>query len=127
MKKLNYIVLITLLILLFGISIVSNPIYHENKNYPLEYNNPSENLSLIEYNAKYENESYIINGKIKNNIAKEYDYIQIVFNLYNKDNKIIGTAVSNLNNIDSYEKLTFKIENNINNIERCELKEITGF
>ena len=41
-----------------------------------------------------------IQGEIKNNTDKEYSYVQVTFNLYDKDGSQLGTAVDNINYLE---------------------------
>ena len=44
--------------------------------------------------------STYIQGEIKNNTDKEYSYVQVTFNLYDKDGAQLGTAIDNINNLE---------------------------
>ena len=50
--------------------------------------------STDEYGIRYK-----IEGTIKNNTDKQYSYVQVTFNLYDKDGAQIGSALANINNL----------------------------
>lgn len=56
------------------------------------YTISEENLAKDEFSAK-------ITGTLTNNTDKDYDYIQIEYNLYDADGAQIGTAFANTNNL----------------------------
>lgn len=75
---------------------------------------------------------YYIEGYVKNNTSKEYSYVQITFNLYDKDGTLIGTAMDNVNNLEANGKWKFKAaslttSDETTQIASYKLKEITGF
>lgn len=41
-----------------------------------------------------------IEGEIKNNTDKSYSYVQVTFNLYDKNGAQLGTAIDNINNLE---------------------------
>ena len=72
-------------------------------------------------------EAYYINGKITSKIDKSF--ILITFNLYDKDDKLLGIAVSGLNGLQKNKTYNFKalslIESKYNkDIDHYKLKEI---
>lgn len=80
--------------------------------------------SLDEYGV-----GYYINGYIKNNTNKEYSYVQVTFNLYDKDGNQLGTAVDNINNLEANGRWKFKAIalSETDSIASYKLAEITGF
>jgi RNA polymerase subunit RPABC4/transcription elongation factor Spt4 len=73
---------------------------------------------------------YYIEGTVQNNTDKEYSYVQITFNLYDKDNALLGTAVSNVNNFEANGKWKFKaigLNSSDDKVTSYKFKEITGY
>lgn len=74
--------------------------------------------------------SYYIEGKVKNNSNKDYSYVEIEFVCYDAEGNNLGTVVDNTNNLMAYETWKFKgmaLFNDINDIDHCNYKQITGF
>lgn len=44
---------------------------------------------------------YHIEGIVKNKTNKKFDYVQVQFNLYDKQGNIVGQALANMNNLDA--------------------------
>lgn len=66
---------------------------------------PQYRFTLIEAKGQVERlfdyDSVTITGKVKNNTNKNYSYVQITFNLYDKDDNLVGTAMDNINNLEA--------------------------
>lgn len=45
--------------------------------------------------------SCYIEGTIQNNTDKTYSYVQVTFNIYDKDGNQLGTAIDNINNLEA--------------------------
>ena len=72
---------------------------------------------------------YYIEGTVKNNSGKEAGYIQVSFNLFDKDGNQVGTAIDNTTNLAKDGTWKFKaigIDSN-NNIASYKLAEVTGY
>ena len=70
-----------------------------------------------------------IKGVIKNNSGKDISYVQITYNLFDKDGNQIGTSLDNINNLAKDGTWKFKaIGLDIDGeIDTFKLGEITGF
>jgi RNA polymerase subunit RPABC4/transcription elongation factor Spt4 len=70
-----------------------------------------------------------IKGVIKNNSGKDVSYVQITYNLFDKDGNQIGTALDNINNLAKDGTWKFKaIGLDVDGeIDTFKLGEITGF
>lgn len=92
---------------------------------------PSEQFTLQEgYNGYSDGYGYYIEGTITNNTDKQYSYAQVTFNLYDKDENQLGTAVANINNLDANANWKFKAIGLITDakaVSSYKLTEITGF
>ena len=70
----------------------------------------------------------IIEGTISNNTDKAYDYAQVTFNLYDSEGNQIGTAWTNINNLQAKGTWKFKAVDFTNEeVAKYELAEITGW
>lgn len=69
-----------------------------------------------------------INGTLKNNSGKEATYVQISFNLYDKDGNQIGTAFDNINHLEKDGTWKFKaFGSDPDKVASYKLMEVTGF
>ncbi|HOO52312.1 MAG TPA: FxLYD domain-containing protein, partial [Alphaproteobacteria bacterium] len=66
-------------------------------------------------------------GILKNTTDREYGYVQIQFNLYDKDGVQVGSTLANVNNLEPQS--TWKFEAGIieENVTMFKVKDITGF
>ena len=80
--------------------------------------------SLDEYGA-----FYYINGYIKNDTGKDYDYVQIEFTSYDADGNTLGTCNDYQSGLENGGRWSFKASciDSPNKIAKVELKEITGY
>lgn len=70
---------------------------------------------------------YYIEGTIKNNTDKEKSYVQVTFNLFDKDGNQLGTALANINDLKAGGTWKFKAMGMEKDIAKYELSEITGY
>ena len=70
-----------------------------------------------------------IEGTLKNNSGKEASYVQISFNLFDKDGNQIGTAFDNINNLAKDGTWKFKAIGTVepDKVASYKLAEVTGF
>lgn len=97
----------------------TNQIQNEEK-FTLESDSITEQNSFAMY----------IGGTIKNNTDKEYSYVQVTFNVYDKDGAQLGTAIDNINNLEpngiwKYNAIFMGSESE--NAVSYKLVEITGW
>lgn len=70
--------------------------------------------------------AHYISGIVKNNTTKKYSYVQITFNLYDKDGNKVGTALANENDLGAGE--TWKFEAiGFDDFATYKLNEIIGW
>ena len=90
-----------------------------------------EKFTLVEVsNAYYDGYvAYYIEGTIKNNTEKSYSYVQVTFNLYDKDGVQLGTALANINNLEANGTWKFKAigTGEGSQVASYKLVEITGW
>lgn len=70
-----------------------------------------------------------LSGVIKNNSGRDCTYVQVTFNLYDKDGNQIGTALDNINNLEKDGTWKFKAMGmgESGEVASYKLAEITGF
>lgn len=80
--------------------------------------------SLDEYGA-----FYYIEGYVKNDSDKEYNYVQIEFTSYDSEGNTLGTCVDNASGLEANGRWKFKASclDDTKNIASYKLKEITGY
>lgn len=71
--------------------------------------------------------SSTIVGKIKNNTDSKKGYVQVQFNLYDKEGSQVGTAMANVNNLEAGGTWKFEAMILEKNVASYKLSEITGF
>lgn len=86
-----------------------------------------EKFSLVDSEESYDGFAYYVNGTIKNNTDKQYSYVQVTFNLYDASGAQIGTAMSNINNLEGNGTWKFKAIGGTENAASYKLAEITGW
>ena len=65
-------------------------------------------LELLNDKGTSDSFSTTISGRIRNNTAKTYSYVQVTYTLYNKAGDNVGTARTNANNLAPGEIWNFK-------------------
>lgn len=72
--------------------------------------------------------STTLTGVLKNNSGRDYNYLQISFNMYDADGNLIDTAFDNINNLSDGGTWKFKaIGLSSDNAASWELEDITGW
>ena len=85
-----------------------------------------EEAKIIEEGNEYFKTKYIT-GAIKNTTDKKTSYIQIVFNLFDEDGNVIGSAMDNINHIDPDGVWRFKAIILEDDFDTFKFESITGF
>ena len=113
-----------LIILLFVIcSIYLSPKHPEKVTSAI---NSKPELEVITWNWRNEEYSRYIVGSVKNNSGKEYSYVQVEFNLYDKSDAQVGTAFTNVNNLEPYGTWKFKALVSEDNATGAKFKGVSG-
>ena len=70
-----------------------------------------------------------ISGKVKNKKGRDLNYVQVIFNLYDKDGAHIGTAIDNINSVkeDGVWKFKAIALENAEDVASWELDSIDSF
>lgn len=85
-----------------------------------------EEAKIIEEGNEYFKMKYIV-GTIKNTTNKKTSYVQIVFNLYDKDGNVIGSSMDNINHIEPDGTWKFKALITIDEFDTFKFESISGF
>lgn len=80
--------------------------------------------SLDEYGALY-----YIDGYVKNNSDKDYEYVQIEFTAYDSEGNTLGSCYDNTSSLEADGRWKFKAScvDETDKIASYKLKEITGY
>lgn len=84
-------------------------------------------LELLESSPTSKDYSRYIVGRVRNNSSRTYSYVQISFNLYDASGAQVGTAWTNITNLEAggiwaFEALLFE-----DNVKTYKLAELTGW
>lgn len=85
-----------------------------------------EEPKLEEEGNEYYKTQYIV-GTLKNNTNKKTNYVQIVFNLYDKDNNVVGSAFANINHIEADGTWKFKAMILEDEFDSFKFESVSGF
>lgn len=75
---------------------------------PSSSTEPSEDLSMGDWEFEYEEYATYIVGTVTNNTDRTYSYAQVEFNLYDNANNQVGSAMDNINNLEPHGTWRFK-------------------
>lgn len=106
MKKITLLFIGILSLLLTGCTM--DDIYQPLKETVQEQENNKFTLSNDKGYADKYGFAYYIEGTVTNNTNNSYSYVQVEFNVYDKDGAIIGSCFDNINNLEA--KGTWKIK-----------------
>lgn len=86
------------------------------------------NLEIVgEVTDKGNQYSRYICGTVRNNSNKKYSYVQITFAMYDEKGNKVGSALANVNNLDSGETWSFEALSTYTGAGSYKLDELTGF
>jgi hypothetical protein len=68
-----------------------------------------------------------ITGKVKNNTSKQYSYVQIQFNVYDKSGSQLGSAMANINNLEPNGTWKFNAVCVEEGIATARFKDVSGW
>lgn len=103
-----------------------------NNNGTTNKNKTQEKFTLLEVTSAAPDDynfAYYIEGSIKNNMDKDYDYVQVEFTTYDADGNTLGTCLDNNSGLEANGTWKFKAmcTDNVEQIASYKLKEITGW
>jgi len=129
LKKIRVGVVLSILIITVGSYWFVN-----NTDYLNDYldNNEADRFTLLDgHSGKADSYgiSYTIKGTIQNNTSKNYSYVQVQFNVYDKDDNDLGSCLANNNNFEANGKWLFEAIcfSDAEKIKTYKLMEITGW
>ena len=67
-----------------------------------------------------------IKGVVVNNTDNDYGYVQVEFNLYDKDGNQVGSTFTNVNNLEPHGKWKFSALVNEDSATKAKLKGVNG-
>ena len=128
-NKIGIFILIAAIILIF--IVISIPYNDDVKEtYKFVSESSSSKFTLLSEKITPTN-SYgitVIEGKIKNNTDYAYDYVEVSFNLYDKNGNQIGTAYDSITNLDAKGTWKYKaVGGTDEKVSSYKLVEITGW
>lgn len=136
-KKQGMPTILIIFLVIVGISIISGIASSgdEKENNESTKTTTTEKLTLLEGHSGSVTGSgytYTITGTIKNNTDKEYDYVSIDFNTYDKDGNTLDTCTAYADNIEPNGSWKFEAEcffdnKNANEVDSYKLKEIDSW
>lgn len=88
-----------------------------------------EKFTLESHSGAYDDAgfAFYIEGTIKNNTNKNYSYVQVTFNTYDKDGAQLGTAFDNINNLEPNGVWKYNAIATADDIASYKFVEITGW
>lgn len=126
-KKQWFWVLIIIIIVAIAGSQGGNNTTQTGTDSTTETKQTQEKFTLVDSEGSYDGFAYYVTGTIKNNTNKQYSYVQVTFNLYDADGAQIGTAMSNINNLEENGTWKFKALGGTEKAVSYKLAEITGW
>jgi hypothetical protein len=85
-------------------------------------------LEVVDYNwASGEFGNRVIRGTVRNNTSKQYKYVQVEINLYDKADTQVGSTLANVNNLEPGRTWRFEAAVLEESASKAKVKDITGF
>ncbi len=126
--------LIVIIVIILIVVIVSAlPGEEEDKQEQTGTTEPKKTeLELLKGHKGYADEYgtfYYIEGTVKNNTDKDYSYVDIEFNVYDKNGNNLGSCYDNNSNLEANGTWKFKAvcDGEANDITRYKLVDIDGY
>ena len=127
-------IFVLMYISLFGLGIIgSDESSNNTKEEQSSQTVTTEPLVLLDGHSGYFSDwTYYIEGYVQNNTDKEYSYVHVEFNLYDKDGAILGTADDYIDALEANGKWKFKAtawlgSDQEKKVASYKLKEITSW
>lgn len=87
----------------------------------------TSDLQLVTKNGFRTNEGIVIKGRVKNTTDKDYHFVEISFNVYDKENKKIAVVRSTTDSLDGGRTWNFEIKAPYLNAVTSTLDRLGGF
>lgn len=84
-------------------------------------------LEVLDHKVESDEYTRYVVGTVKNNTKKEYGYVQVEINLYDKDGAQVGSTLANANNLEAGGTWKFKAFVLEENAASYKIKDVTGF
>ena len=126
-KKVWFWILIALVVIVIAGMASGDSSVQTSSNGEIKTTQNQEKFTLVESDGSYDGFAFYVTGTIKNNTNKQYAYVQVTFNLYDADGAQIGTAMSNINNLEANGTWKFKALGGTEKAASYKLAEITGW
>lgn len=84
-------------------------------------------LELLSSTNEYADYVNYIVGTVRNNTSRQYSYVQVEINLYDKSGTQIGSTLANANNLEPNATWKFKAVVIEDNVASYKIKDITGW
>lgn len=126
-KKVWFWILIALVVIVVAGMASGDSSVQTSSNGEVKTTQNQEKFTLLESNGDYDGFAFYVTGTIKNNTDKQYTYVQVTFNLYDADGAQIGTALANINNLESNGTWKFKAIGPTEKPASYKLADITGW
>lgn len=98
MKKIFIVISFLCVLMLTGCSI--DDVYQPLEDVVQNEENKKFTLTSDKGYADEAGFSYYIEGMVTNNTSNTYSYVQVTFNVYDKDGNVIGSCLDNINNLE---------------------------
>lgn len=130
-KWAKILIIVFVVIIIIGLA-SGNEDSSSNNNGTTNKNKTQEKFTLLEVTSAAPDDynfAYYIEGSIKNNMDKDYDYVQVEFTTYDADGNTLGTCLDNNSGLEANGTWKFKAmcTDNVEQIASYKLKEITGW
>jgi phage-related tail fiber protein len=84
-------------------------------------------LEVLELESVSDEYTRYATGKIRNNNNKTYGYVQVQLNVLDEAGSVVGSTMSNMNNLDPGQTWSFKAPIFEDNAVTFEITDVTGF
>lgn len=84
-------------------------------------------LEVINHTTESDSFATYIVGSVKNNTEKQYSYVQVEVNLYDKDGAQVGSTLANTNNLEPGGTWKFKTMPSTEEFASYKIKDVTGY
>lgn len=111
-------------------TVMSESFHYEEKNNEILINKGNLVINNVIFYYDSEADTYYIEGLLKNNKDKKYEYLNIVFYVYDGNNNILGEATASLSSLEENGTWKFKAkyeENDASNVSSYKFSSIEFF
>ena len=84
-------------------------------------------LEILQTSSISEGYNGYVTGTVRNNTNKQYKYVQVEINLYDKSGAQVGSTLANTNNLEPHGLWKFKAPIIEDNTAKYSVKNVTGY